>query len=322
MFETKQLEVNLYSNQPKKLIPIHFISSFDKTNFYSNYASYNSYSAMSYNTYPLVTDSLNRIVSKELSDESTLETFNFIRRSTIKSFFNSQLVDVPICFKKSKSLYTPTFEIPLIKFSNILMRSGLRGQVIRNVTKSFAHFFHNLIPGLTPEGSLKWVQVHHLIDNLLLAGNFHLLGGGAQLVENALLSAGNKFDDFRINFNYKASLDHLLFETLKKNSPIFNFSIRKVDKSIRKNSRGKSGKYTIIWKYIPTYKRLYVTIRWLLKELKFQRVQTFEGRLIQMLQTFLLEPNTSFVVRLRKFVHGFVFYNYKNTLLKNLRSTS
>ena len=35
-------------------------------------------------------------------------------------------------------------------------------------------------------------------------------------------------------------------ETLQNYLPLFSFYIRKVDKSIRKHSRGKSGKYTLM----------------------------------------------------------------------------
>jgi hypothetical protein len=46
--------------------------------------------------------------------------------------------------------------------------------------------------------------------------------------------------------NKALELKNLLFERLLKQAPIFSFYVRSVDKSIRKNSRGKSGKYTII----------------------------------------------------------------------------
>jgi hypothetical protein len=113
-----------------------------------------------------------------------------------------------------------------------------------------------------------------------------------------------------------------LFDKLSKYTPLFGFYIRRVDKSIRKNSRGKSGKYTMIWKYVPVYKRLYMTTRWLLKDLRFQKLKTFPERLIKTLETFLLTPHLSFVCKLRKFTHFFVFQNFKNTLLRSLRSTS
>ena len=315
-------DLTLYSSSTNNLVPIDFTPTFKSTAFYGEYVSYNTYLSLKFSAPSFSEASYDRVVSNDVSDESIVATFNFLRQSTIKSFFNSQLVDVPICFQKSKSLYTPTFEIPLVKMSNMIMRSGLRGQVIRQLTQSFAQFFHQLVTDLTPQNSLSWVQIHHLLDNFLLCPNLTFAGVGSQLLTTPVLRAENQFDNLRVKFNHKSSVNYLLFETLAKNAPIFSFYIRKVDKSIRKNSRGKSGKYTIIWKYIPVYKRLYVTLRWLLKELKFQKLKTLETRMVHMLHTFLVDPNSSFVIRLRKFVHGFVFYNYKTTLLKNLKSTS
>jgi hypothetical protein len=115
---------------------------------------------------------------------------------------------------------------------------------------------------------------------------------------------------------------NFLFEQLLEQAPVFSFYIRKVDKSIRKNSRGKSGKYTIIWKYVPVYKRVYVTMRWLLKELQFLKLKTLPERLVKVVETFLLTPHLSFAAKLRRFTHFFVFHNFKQSLLKTLRSTS
>ena len=50
-------------------------------------------------------------------------------------------------------------------------------------------------------------------------------------------------------------------DELEKHIPLFSFYVKKVDKLKRKHSRGKSGKYSIIWKYIPRYKRMLTTLR-------------------------------------------------------------
>jgi hypothetical protein len=50
-----------------------------------------------------------------------------------------------VCFKKSKSLYSKTFELPLLKFTNMLMRAGKRGQTVKHVTLSFTQCFHQII---------------------------------------------------------------------------------------------------------------------------------------------------------------------------------
>jgi hypothetical protein len=60
------------------------------------------------------------------------------------------------------------------------------------------------------------------------------------------LDPQHRIKDGGYEFNSLYFLKTFLFEKLEKYAPLFSFYIRKVDKSVRKNSRGKSGKYTII----------------------------------------------------------------------------
>ena len=53
---------------------------------------------------------------------------------------------------------------------------------------------------------------------------------------------------------------HLL-ELLTQNQPLFSLKTKRVDKLRFKHSRGKSGKYTVEWKYIPRYRRMDVVLR-------------------------------------------------------------
>jgi hypothetical protein len=93
-----------------------------------------------------------------------------------------------------------------------------------------------------------------------------------------------------------------------------------VNKALRKNSRGRSGKYTVTWKYVPSYKRTYLAFRWFLKDLKFQTQKTLPERIKQLLDFLFFNPNNSFLLKVRKFVHRYVFKNFKKTLLKTLKT--
>ena len=112
----------------------------------------------------------------------------------------------------------------------------------------------------------------------------------------------------------------LFFEIIQKYTPLFTFYVRKVDKKIRKNSRGKSGKYVLTWKYVPEYKRFYLALRWFLKDTRFQKDKTFYSRLLKGMALIFTQPDQSFLVKLRKFSHFFVFNNFKKTLMKTLKA--
>ena len=313
---------NLYSYTHYQLKPIDYFYTFDRFSYQFDHKAFNEYAGHTYNIYEPFSNNFEVNEKEVVVVESVINSFTFMRQSTIKSFFNSQLVDIPICFRKSKSIYTLTFEIPILKTMNILMRSGLRGRVLKALTFSFHYIFSRLNLDLTPNSYFHWTLLQQVINSLIVDAKFNFKSPIMESDLSLPLYADNRLEASHYYRNYKSTINHLLFENLKTYVPIFSFYIRKVDKSIRKNSRGKSGKYMIIWKYVPTYKRLYVVIRWFLRDLKFQKVKEFENRLIKILEIFLFTPQLSFLVRLRKFVHNFVFQNFKQTLLKHLKSTS
>lgn len=313
---------------------MNITAHFDKYSFHLQHKAYNTFYGQRYNIYEPLLENFNASYSETVIEgESTFTAFAFMRKSTIRSFFVAQQVDIPICFKKSKSHYSPTFEVPLLKTLNILMRSGLHDKMLNALTSSFSKVFHRMSNILSPNGYLHWRLLHYVTECFFIGtdssfSNLKLdakaLGLSDEEVKNGGLSiwSDHKLNDEYITYNNESTMQHLLFESLQDYAPIFSFYIRKVDKSVRKNSRGKSKKYTIIWKYIPSYKRLYVTIRWLLKDLRFQKLRYLEPRLVKILEVFLLSPDLSFLSRVRGFVHGFVFKNFKKTLLNHLKSVS
>jgi hypothetical protein len=293
----------------------------DKNEFYLNYFSYNYLSINTYNSIPILNRDLS-INQKVIFDEYPLLPFNYLRQSTIKSFFTSQRVDVPICFKKSKSLYSQTFELPLMKLVNMVMRKGLKSKVSNVFNFNFFNFFNFFQKKISTNNFYTWLSLHFSLNLLTLSSklsinNFKLPAGASiDLLYN------NQLHEDGVSFHSKSSFYFLFFESIKEYLPVFSFFVRKVDKSVRKNSRGKSGKYVIIWKYVPSYKRLYTTLRWFIKDLKFQKAKTFKLRFLRILEGFILNPKASFLVKLRQFVHIYVFENLKNKLMKSLKTTS
>lgn len=94
---------------------------------------------------------------------------------------------------------------------------------------------------------------------------------------------------------------------------------RKVDKLRFKHSRGKTGKYSVEWKYVPQYKRLDMVLRWLVEDVAFQKAPTFAGQLSKSLRLLLTSPSTHIVMRNRNYVHRHVYSRYKSTLLRTLK---
>lgn len=194
-------------------------------------------------------------------DSQVIQLFTFRRTSTIKSFFTSQFVDVPVCFKKSKSLYSQTFEVPMEKLINLFTRDGKKQRALHSLTYSFSQLITKLKPLTNSQANKNLLLTHLLIDSVVVSSGGYFRDNGVSEGGVYTLSEAEGVDSSRFSLKTKDLVLSSLMENLRKRTPIFSFYIRKVDKKTRKNSRGKSGKYMIIWKYVPIYKRLYVSMR-------------------------------------------------------------
>lgn len=105
---------------------------------------------------------------------------------------------------------------------------------------------------------------------------------------------------------------------LTKIIPVFSYFIYSVDKNVKKYTRKKSGKYSFIWKYIAPYKRHFITIRWIIKEIKFSDIRNFSGRILNVLNLLNNDIEKSFAWRSKTFSHNYVFRYFKKSLMFSL----
>lgn len=312
---------------------LHLIpnSRIQKNHLFNNLTELNLFSQYLYNDFTkLNLTKLNSTTNKPSNffdtvdsslETSPIDSFLFLRKSTVTSFFMMNLVDMPISLKKSKSLYIKTFEIQTLKLSNLLMRNGKRGLVLKALTFVIDNLSSkwNLLVRPT-ESSLQWFDLYYILINLNINNNlFPKL--------SVLGSSDNVLGDGVVYKNRLGTKDTLFFKDILVSYfedfyPLFNFYIQKTDKSKVKNSRGKVAKLQLLWKYVPAYKRFYQALRWLLKDLKFQKANAFSSRLFNVFEAFCLTPQLSFLWKLRNFVHFYVFRNFKKTLLRTLKSSS
>ena len=117
-------------------------------------------------------------------------------------------------------------------------------------------------------------------------------------------------------------LVHALMRNINTVEPLFSFYIYKVDKKIFKNTRGKSGKFTFIWKYVTKYKRSNLVMFWLMKELRMNPGRTMYDRLLAVLRTIIFEPKTSWIYRVRRFSYNYVYFNCRKTLGETYRTVT
>ncbi len=261
----------------------------------------------------------------ENNENSPLDTLLASQNITFDSFFAAQLIDIPTCFQKSHSLYrAQSFDLKS-RLINTIARHGRKPYV----TVLYSKILQTMVTRMWSEDIEN--APHKNIPWQLLYFSLTSLGPGSSPKSLALTPLPNvefvdhlneiwERDDFTLpTFD---SVHEALDETLEEYNPVFTFYIRRVDKMKRKHSRGKSGKYSIIWKYVPEYKRSWIVIRWLAKDIKFQRSRTLEAKMTASFELLFFNKTNHLAYQLRHFVHKFVFQNHRKTLLRSLKSTS
>lgn len=266
---------------------------------------------------------INEVENNDLNEITS--TYTHLRKIAFIDFFTNFSVDVPICFKKSPSLKSINDRVPLLKFSNFLMRSGQKETSFRNlflvlrflINKSIKEFNH---PQLADFNNWK--------DFYFLLSNFFYLKSNAVTVFNEFdyLVKSNENEDIltsltSLHLSTGTFIKNFLIKLLSQISPVFSYFIYSVDKNVRKFSRGKSGKYTFIWKYIPFYKRIRLSMRWIAKDIKFDQNKKFFDRISNVLLTLKSTPHKSFAWKSKIFAHNYVFKNFRSTLMSTLKTT-
>jgi len=259
------------------------------------------------------------------NDNSFLNDFLYLRNSSFINFFINNLIDVPICFKKSQSLRTKNFELPILKFCTFLMKKGKKEKIFNILFKAFRIFFKNLKKNkiLLNKKDLTWLNFFYFISNTMWNYNDNDL---LKLNFNSDLNLNLSYDNILLNnekmINNSFFLKNYLYFLISKISPVFSYFIYSVDKNIRKFSRGKSGKYTFIWKYVAPYKRTQLSMRWIVKDIKFFQSKKFQDRLINTFDNLMISPEKSFAWKSKIFSHNYVFKNFRKSLMNSLRTTT
>lgn len=242
-------------------------------------------------------------------------------QSSITTFFSTSMIDIPRCLKKSTSLYKPIFAATHLKFLNILMRHGRKEQIFTTVLRTFVtHKLHAINTQSSTINKRLWLSLlptlsTTFLDDVSTFQTFNYLKFKLNFISKNIIK------DYLIHSEPLTMLT-LLTDELDKYKPMFAFKIQKVDKLTRKHSRNKSGKYVILWKYIPTYRRIYTVLRWLIQDVGFQKAFKFETRLLKAFNMLQVTPTRSMVYKCRNFNHNYVFKNFKKTLLQSLQTVS
>ena len=255
-----------------------------------------------------------------LENDTASDLFQHLQDSSFTSFFSTNLIDIPKCFKTVKSLYRPSHTLPIFKFINLIIRTGYKEKVLKILSTTMGQFMleayrRDLGNALQFE---TWSNLYLSFSTTQLQSTTQKVGVN-QMASFFLWGLHETENQYRFDKD-KYSFFELFFRQIPEITPTFNFYVYKVNKSKRKNSRGKTGKYTLLWKYIAPFKRLYLTFRWLLKDLKTQKARSLENRMSKFLSLLHFNLHQTLAARAKVFSHRVVFQNYRRTLMSTLRA--
>lgn len=156
------------------------------------------------------------------------------------------MIDIPRCFKHVKSLYRQSHLVPILKFTNLVMRHGYKEKVFKTLSKSANTYMTNLFKNqfLNKVDSGGWLSLFKTFYVFHLSST-RCTNYTNMLTETTLFNLHPLDGNVRYD-NDSMTFKELFFSQLSEIEPVFNFYVYKVNKSKRKNSRGKTGKYTLL----------------------------------------------------------------------------
>ena len=292
----------------RKLSPqsIELVTS--KTFFYSRLHYYKDHLK-----YSLPSDNIDDIFNYQSKD-----FYKGFSQSDLLLYFKELGVDTPHALNAVVSYHRTAFKTRLVRFNNYMQRSGKKLKFILVLLEAYSTLVKNYKVSLLPvkSSSYNWRELSFLI-------NYYLWEKSSTQILSLPSPHPTSFSFMLNKFNLikEADLtpDSLLFDNLLKLDILFSFYIYKVDKHLFKNSRGKSGKFTFIWKYVPPYKRFNLISHWFMRELRITPGKTLNIRLVNLLTTFLTNFNNSWLWKVKKFSAVFVYSNLRNSLAQTYR---
>lgn len=226
--------------------------------------------------------------------EHTNANISFLIRSNLASYFKAISIIVPGCLLNSSTIIKNRNTNSLIFIARYLMNAGLLSKTLKYLNFSL----------------------------LALLSETSLISFSKSRLAHLRFASTENLKKIRIIKKYVSKTD--VFSNLNSKllslKPIFHYYIYKVDKQIYKNSRGKSGKYTFIWKYVAPFKRVnFITFN-LSKEVKSDYSKNIVSRIVNCLTKYLKNPRSSMISRSIRFSNNYVFIGGKSILLQKYRT--
>ena len=233
--------------------------------------------------------------------QQTSNLVNFYKPFFLNSFYNYQPYP-PLRFKPFISI-SAIFNSLSLDFPPILspaLKSEKKKKL--KIPKNFINFF--FIKGL----SLR-------ISRLFMRAIFTFLMWRKTNVPFSQFLLPSKINYLQTYFHSrKLFIFSELFDSLL--IPSFSFYFLRIEKNIRKFSRGKSGKYKLKWFFVPPFKRLALLVHLISTEVRASSVIGLYRRFFITLENLFFKFTNLTYFKTYKFVYYYIFKNFRNAIIK------
>lgn len=309
--------LNLFN---KEYLYLYLLKDLNKKNTLNHFYAYRDIFQTNLISYSYQTELL-----VKYQNNNSFQFYSFLNNIDLINYFKSLWIDIPKTFKvKPLNLVTYTSSInkpTFLKWNNFIMRSGQRYKFYKIFLNSiFLLFQFNFLNN-------KFINFN-IWKYFILLQNYNFLNTQLMHIFFKPLTNSNTFTSlcnlfFKKNAKYffnnstHSSWYNMIFSQLNL---IFSFYIYKIDKAIYKNSRGKSGKFTFVWKYIPVYKRKLLSIFWVCREIQLSTHKRLASRIFETLKILLKKPTHSWLWKIRKFSLNYIYFNFRKSLAENYKT--
>jgi len=258
--------------------------------------------------------------------------FYFLKATTFSDYFSENQVDIPKDFKKSQSMFRLQTETLFSKAVSLVSRDGKKDFFLINFSKAIENMHDFLESDYLKKYEFNqswqnliyfWSRSTFRVDTPKILRFYKRSCLNVKTNEQKTLFMNIKKNDllFEPHFvDHRVIWESVLRSNIRRLNPIFKYQILAVPKKTRKNSRGKSGRYRMVWKYVPPYKRDILVLRWFMQDLWHNEgknlLERFSKSLIRLVQNY----KHTFMYENYRYIHYKVYFKFRLSLFKHYRT--
>lgn len=238
-----------------------------------------------------------KLLTNPYTEELKFRFYSFFLKQTaqtcLSQFFLTNGWVLPQHLRRINSLFRLNYWNIVLKISSIFSTHGRSKKVITLTTQTLTQ-----LNGALTQIWLKSTQTQRNLG-LLLWWHLHLPP---------------------INLKFKQYSTPQILTPLQKYfesiDMVFRFTFHKIDKNVRKFSRGKSGTYKTVFQYVPPFKRNSVKLRLLKQNLNYRLETTFAKKFKYILVSALFFTKKSYPYLIHQLTHRKVIKIYAKSLFR------